>query len=415
MKFGKQIRCFDFDGTSMVANLENGYAIGLNGEANRLCRQMLANSVPEERITSVDSLLLEHLNRGCFFEGQAPTPKPLSAYLHVTQRCNLDCKGCYSFDETRNASSDPSQAQVFRAFDFLTNLNTQTLVISGGEPFLRSDLCDLVEHARLAMGNAKIAVLTNGTLLESGNLSPLTDYVDVVSVSFDGCSQSATAHIRGTQRFDMLKRSVELIQQAGISANILPTLHAKNLDDIDAYIDLAEKLGVSVSFSILSCVEENSPYGDLVPKKEELIALGEQAVSERKQPISLLDTPVSNSLTVKPYCGAGTTTLSIASDGTIYPCHMLHHSEFAMGNAFYDTAESVSEGEVRRKFSSIATSKVGTCSNCEYALLCGGGCRARAYAECGDILENDPYCPMFKAFYAKLGKHLKQLTSERRR
>ena len=52
------------------------------------------------------------------------------------------------------------------------------------------------------------------------------------------------------------------------------------------------------------------------------------------KPLPAMDAPVGVNLTVKRNCGAGCKSLSVDADGTIYPCHMLHRPELAMGNAF---------------------------------------------------------------------------------
>jgi radical SAM protein with 4Fe4S-binding SPASM domain len=41
----------------------------------------------------------------------------------------------------------------------------------------------------------------------------------------------------------------------------------------------------------------------------------------------------------------------------------------------------------------------GKCGACDYRLSCGG-CRARAYATCGDMMDEDPKCPYLPPFGA---------------
>ena len=163
MRFTEEVVLFDFAGIPMVGCLGTGYAIGLTEQGAAVCARMLEEDVPEDDVTAVDPALLEHLARGGFFQRVVAEPRVLSAYLHVTQRCNLACAGCYSLDEHRNRLADAPLADMKRAVEGLAAAGLSQLIISGGEPFLREDLPDIVEHAKRACGIASVTVLSNGT------------------------------------------------------------------------------------------------------------------------------------------------------------------------------------------------------------------------------------------------------------
>ena len=112
MRFTEEVVLFDFAGIPMVGCLDTGYAIGLTERGAAVCSRMLEEDVPEDDVTAVDPALLEHLARGGFFQRVVAEPRVLSAYLHVTQRCNLACAGCYSLDEHRNRLADAPLADM---------------------------------------------------------------------------------------------------------------------------------------------------------------------------------------------------------------------------------------------------------------------------------------------------------------
>ena len=238
MRFTEEVVLFDFAGIPMVGCLGTGYAIGLTEQGAAVCARMLEEDVPEDDVTAVDPALLEHLARGGFFQRVVAEPRVLSAYLHVTQRCNL--------------LADAPLADMKRAVEGLAAAGLSQLIISGGEPFLREDLPDIVEHAKRVCGIASVTVLSNGTRMTEEALERLAPNVDCVSVSFDGCSAAAPAYIRGEQRFDELVEAVRMVQRAGIPAHIIPTVHAKNVDDLASYVQLSRDLGASLNFSLLT-------------------------------------------------------------------------------------------------------------------------------------------------------------------
>lgn len=415
MRFTDEVVSFDFAGIPMVGSLSTGYAIGLTEDGAAVCARMHEEDVAEDEVAAVDPALLEHLVNGGFFEAKADDGRVVSAYLHVTQRCNLDCAGCYSLDEQRNALADAPLSDVLHAVDELAAAGLAQLVISGGEPFLRADLPDIVAHAKRDAGIAKVTVLSNGTRITREALERMAPYADCVSVSFDGCSAAAPAYIRSEQRFDELVEAVKLIQAAGVEAHVLPTVHAKNVDDLAAYVQLSRDLGATLNFSLLSCEADDAALGELLPGDDELRALGRSLLTlDNGRPIPALDAPVGMNLTVKKNCGAGFRTLSVAADGTVYPCHMLHRREFAMGNAFTGTLADALASDVSRAFRDLDVSTYEDCGTCRYMRICGGGCRARSLFESGNLKSKDSYCLMTQTFYDVLGQAMVSSMQQRR-
>ena len=415
MRFSDQVVAFDFAGIPMVGNMNTGYAIGLTAEGGAVCERLLREEVAETEVAAVDVALLEHLVRGGFFSDEKPADAVVSAYLHVTQRCNLNCVGCYSYDDQRNCLPDAPLDAIERALDELTAAGLATLIISGGEPFLRDDLPDIVAYAKRTCGIKAVTVLSNGTCLTEGALAALAPNVDCVSISFDGCSASAPAYIREEQRFDELVEAVRMVQRAGIPAHIIPTVHAKNVDDLASYVQLSRDLGASLNFSLLTCEPDDEVLGGLLPGADELRMLGRALLTlDNGKPLPAMDAPVGVNLTVKRNCGAGCKSLSVDADGTIYPCHMLHRPELAMGNAFTGAVLDALQTDVSRTFQTLDAEKFEDCGACRYLRICGGGCRARSLFESGNLESKDSYCLMTQEFYDVLGKAMSESLQQRR-
>jgi radical SAM protein with 4Fe4S-binding SPASM domain len=407
MKFSDHVVMFEFASTPLVGNLTNGYSIGLTPEGSGLCKRLFDEDIAEPEIASVDENLLHHLLAGEFFGHTNPAPTPRSAYLHVTQRCNLDCVGCYSLDDYRNTLPDPTYEQLTKAIVELAKVGVKSLVISGGEPFLRDDLPELLAYAKTVGGIETINVATNGILLSREVLKRLAPLVSRISVSFDGASSLSVAYIRKEQRFDTLVDSIRLIQEFGISAQITPTVHANNIDELGQYLALSKELGVLLSYSLLTGPCSDPEVRELLPRESELRELGETVFSQNCNASSTVqDSPLAVNLSVARKCGAGKETLSVAADGTLYPCHMLHLKECRLGNLFSDDITSIQFDEIPC-FTEIRESSMDNdCSLCEYRWFCRGGCKARSYLTHGTFSLKDPYCAMFSAFYGAFARYL---------
>ena len=408
MRFSKDVVVFDLSGVPLVGCLETGAVIGLTPEGAKVCERLVCNEVSEEELARIDFDLMKCLQRGGFLGNASGDSRVNSAYLHVTNRCNLDCAGCYSYEEGRDSCTDPLLSDLIHAIHELRSVGLRHLIISGGEPFLRKDLPDIVRAAKESGGIEKVTILSNGTRISKEMLSSLCSYVDCISVSFDGYSSSSPAYIRAKQRFNALVEAICLIRSEGIQAHIIPTIHAKNISDLSDYVSLAEELGVSMNFSLFTCPASET-LAHLVPSGEDLRLLGNQllALGEGKSATALLDTPVGSNLSVKRYCGAASSSLSIAADGTIYPCHMLHCDEFALGNAFYGTIDEALKGPLARSFRTLDASKFDGCDNCEFVYLCGGGCRARSKHCSSNIFSQDAYCELMRTFFVGIGEKLR--------
>jgi radical SAM protein with 4Fe4S-binding SPASM domain len=85
-------------------------------------------------------------------------------------------------------------------------------------------------------------------------------------------------------------------------------------------------------------------------------------------------------------CGAAAGEVSVAPDGSVYPCQALQKPEFRAGNI---TEKSIEEiyytAPIMKKIRNCTVDAIETCSDCDVKYLCGGGCRSLAYNLYGTI------------------------------
>ncbi|WP_172136174.1 radical SAM/SPASM domain-containing protein [Adlercreutzia sp. ZJ473] len=402
--FGSQVDMTSLLGMTVIGNGENGCIVGLDKAATRACDAVLRGVADARLIRETDEGLYRRLEEHGFFAEPKGPRRLAAAYLHVTQRCNLECTGCYSRDAGRNTLPDPSLQQLEHAVRDLSEAGVSLLIVSGGEPFLREDLSGLIRYAKEGCGVEQVCVLTNGMLVEKADLASLAPFVDHVAVSFDGCSDDGPAYVRGEQRFGQLVSAVRALQRVDVKVQILPTIHARNLGDIPRYAKLAQDMGVDLSFSLFSRSACNGDVTDLCFGEEDMEPLAEAICAAPHA--APRDAPLGAGLVARNSCGAGSSLVSVAADGSVFPCHMLHDERFLMGNVFRQPLSETLQGKVARLFASLDARSYEGCSACNTRLFCGGGCRARAVAGGEGVCGRDTYCEMIRRVYDRRMKDI---------
>ena len=105
-----------------------------------------------------DSLIDRYLSYKKKKIGSLTTPTAI--ILYVTNRCNLKCDHCFYWDSLNKDSYELSVEEISKIVDSLQHLIS--LSLTGGEPFLRKDLSEIVEIF-VRKGKVKeIGIASNG-------------------------------------------------------------------------------------------------------------------------------------------------------------------------------------------------------------------------------------------------------------
>jgi len=102
--------------------------------------------------------------------------------INLTRRCNLACNHCYLDANTlKHGSSDElSCSEICAVLDNVAEHNPETMVVlTGGEPLLRSDLENMIQHGS-DLGLAMV-VGTNGIMLTEKRVLPWSPFVMTTS------------------------------------------------------------------------------------------------------------------------------------------------------------------------------------------------------------------------------------------
>lgn len=141
---------------------------------------------------------------------------PFSVILYPTSRCNATCGHCYNYDRELATSKD-QELSLEEIEKISRNLDhVKVLSISGGEPFIRKDLEEIVSVFHKNNGLQYLTLHTNasmpGRVIDGVNklLASCKDLKITVCVSIDGL-EDLHDKIRGIK--DGFKKIVETVQR----------------------------------------------------------------------------------------------------------------------------------------------------------------------------------------------------------
>jgi radical SAM protein with 4Fe4S-binding SPASM domain len=311
-----------------------------------------------------------------------------SLIFEVTKKCNLKCLHC--MEGGSKESEELTTKQIFDLIDELHYLKTYRIVLTGGEPFVRDDIREIIE--KCTEKNIKTTVFTNGTLITEKLLNQIKDLNVLLRFSIEGADASTHDKIRGEGNFDRTISIIKLCTKMGIDIGISATITTHNFEQYFKMLDLAIELGSKeTELSEIKDKGNASCNRELLLSQKQMEQLRVNSVMSAAQRPSFSKGmgydrlyEISQEDKKREYCcAAGISNCFISADGSVYPCMLFKEfKEFEAGNItekkFADIWES---SEAFNKMRNLKITDIKSCVECECFEACPGGCRAVAYAE----------------------------------
>ncbi|ERJ83717.1 radical SAM domain protein [Peptostreptococcaceae bacterium oral taxon 113 str. W5053] len=397
LKLNADTRWMKIKGIPIIGNTKTSSIIGLDEKGYSLVKEIEKSGLDLETMQDENSELVNALIEGGYFNNIKS--KIESAYLHVTHRCNLHCLGCYSYEDMRNDLLDLDTEMMKHILDELKSVGVDNLVISGGEPFLRQDLLEILRYAKLDLSISNISLITNGTILDI-DWEEVKKYIDLLSFSLDSYKDDIS-FIRDEGIFNKIIKNIEESKKY-LPTNIIVTIHKKNIDSLEEYKKLTDKLNVSMNISLF-VAKKDEVFKDYILDSSDYEKLSEVIMTSN---ISILDSSIEGQLGCRESCGAGKSIISVDANGNVTPCHLFYEKEFILGNIQENGLAKILNNSKLNPVVAFTVEDIDDCQQCEYNYLCGAGCRYRSYCTKGSISSVDPVCGLYKAYFNSFFKSL---------
>lgn len=320
---------------------------------------------------------------------------PKVATLELTYRCNHHCLFCYCPWES---DKEYKEAELHfeewkEVVDILYQNGVKSFNLSGGEPLMRTDLKDLIQH--ISSLGAPMTMISNGREIDDAFLNFIADYDILLCISVPGI-KTFQEHTGVNNLFHTLSL-FEKTKKLGIktSANIAVT--KKNLPEL--YENVALPLIHGADYVLLNRFLPGGRGLDyteylLSPDEtNEMLDIAESVLKKANRrghvgtelPLCAIKEPEKYSnLQVSTLCGAGKDFFVVDPSGYIKVCNhspnrLCKYNEVSLlpKNTYWNVFR-------HREY------LPDMCKGCDKTSVCDGGCREAAHVYYGRVTDKDP-------------------------
>lgn len=330
-------------------------------------------------------------------------PKNILLQWHLTEHCNLKCLHCYQENYTQKDLSYNKLLFIFNQFlDFIKHQRKNKhipvhITLTGGEPLIRPDFFDFLEHLHQYEKIFSLSILTNGTLIDIESAKKLKRLsVKWIQISIEGNEKTHDC-IRGKGNFRQTIKGAKAVKKAGIPLFISFTVHKNNYKDFPEVARIARQLkadrlwsdrliptGQAEKLNILSTAETKD-FFQLMKNQKKNTFFHRTTQIEMHRAIQFLCNPEST-----PYnCKAGSSLITIDTNGNLLACRRM---PIVVGNVFNQSILKIYEQSSLLNALRNSRNIPEKCRKCQYAYQCMGGLKCLSYQVYGDMFEKDPNC-----------------------
>lgn len=355
--------------------------------------------------------------------------RPFIVIWEVTRACQLACLHCRADAIRRRDPLELDTEEGKRLLDSVASFPAPhpLVVLTGGDPFERADLAELVRHGTRLGLSVSLSPSVTPNLTDERLAVMSAAGARAVSLSLDGATTKTHDGFRGIQgTFSRTLETAELVRRNGLRLQINSTVTRDNVHELPDLLGRVVDLDVALwSVFFLVPTGRGQQLRTLEPQAVEdvlhwladvsrLVAvktteaphyrrvLLQRAATDTESDRGLLyDQLTARTSTVlrrrrlapRPTrppidVNAGRGFVFVDHQGKVYPSGFLPHTAGDVRQN--DLVEIYRESPV---FRDLRTPSLlhGKCGRCDFREVCGGS-RSHAFAVTGDLLASDPSC-----------------------
>jgi radical SAM protein with 4Fe4S-binding SPASM domain len=322
---------------------------------------------------------------------------PLRVMFELTYRCNFYCRHCYVPENYRKKKGELNTKDIFSILKQLKDIGCFYLGFTGGEPFVREDILDILKYAKRC--GFEIIIYTNGSLIDECVAKELKRLrPNKVDITIPAMTEDAFGRITGINgACDKVFKAIELLYKNGINLGFKSCVLKENASQIQKIENFAHSLGAQhrLDDMLSPCLDgSKQPYkyrGTFLDTNSHESKTNLRECSDSK------DTRVNSSVIREDLClfrcGVGRTQAAITPLGELKMCLMIDYPRYKI----LDTSFKDCWQRLKNLVDNIRPDENYKCSACELKDFCKW-CPGKSWLEKRDFISCVSECQ----YWAKL-------------
>jgi cyclic pyranopterin phosphate synthase len=188
----------------------------------------------------------------------------LNLRIAITQRCNLRCDYCHREGEencAQGTAEEMSVDEIVRIARVAVSLGISRIKLTGGEPLMRKDICEIVKGIAAIPDVKDLSMTTNGTML--GFLAEELHMYGLRRVNISLPTLNAETYTKLTE--GRIENALEGVK-AAVAAGFCPVklnmvvLNGINVEAVPEMIDFAKHTGTILQLIELDPINVDDAY-----------------------------------------------------------------------------------------------------------------------------------------------------------
>jgi uncharacterized protein len=336
----------------------------------------------------------------------------LTAWLHVSNACNLACSYCYVRKSAEGMDERTGLAAVdaVLASALAHGFRAVKLKYAGGEASLNKKLVlrlDSYARERAAEQGLVLeaSLLSNGVALPPAFVDALKEAGVRIMVSLDGVGRDHDAQrptVGGKPSFRSVEKTIARLLAQHYPPHLSITITSGNAAGVADTVRFALDRGLTFSLNFFRDNDCAANIRDLQYTDRQMIdglLAAFAVIGENLPPWSLLGSILDRGQLLEARqrpCGVGHDYVVIDQEGKVAKCHM--EIERTLGDVFHDDPLQLVRADTRTTLNLLVDEKEG-CRDCSWRYWCSGGCPAATFRATGRYDIKSPNCAIYKAIY----------------
>ena len=341
-----------------------------------------------------------------------PQSRTVTAWLHVTNACNLRCDYCYLNKTNEAMTTEVGEAAIDSLLTSAKNGEFRTLKLkySGGEATMNSALVihlhDYAVEQSVKYGlSIEGVVLTNGFAVANRFINDLASRRIRVMISLDGIGDAHDSQRRtvgGRRSFKQVDATIGRMIAAGVPPHVSITITQRNASAVSDVVKYCLDRDLTFTLNLFRDNECAGSFNDLQYEESAIIETFRSAFHQIELNLprwSILGCVLDRGQLVQPRqvaCGVARDYVVVDQRGGIAQCHM--EIEKTLGDVFSDDPLTVVRTPNGPTLNLLSDERAG-CETCDWRYSCSGGCPIATMRATGRFDIKSPNCAIYKAIY----------------